>query len=294
MNAQVALALDRTSTRSQQLAAQRPPQVGSFEVEVDANLGAIWVTRKSDSSTSVTRQQLLDTQIVDEALERYLHRGNRFKILASAQRGIFSLGGDLAFFVDCILRQDRNGLASYATLAVDAIVNNLSGHGACNLGTLALVNGETQGGGFEAALSCHLLVAERGSHFGFPEPLFGMFPGMGGQALLAARVGGAVATRILRGSNRYPAEFLYDIGVVDYLVEPGTGTAWASRIVSRAQIATSAEAHRLAERREQLRTVTRGELDDSVARWTEQAMALNERQLRTMKYIIEMQSRRVA
>jgi DSF synthase len=294
MNAQVAVALEPAGTRSHRLPAHYPPNVKSFEVEVDAGLGTIWVTRKADSSASVTQQQLLDSQVVDEAIGRYLHRGYRFKVVRSAQRDVFSLGGDLSFFVDCIARRDQDGLAGYARLAVNAIANNLSGHGACNLKTIALVNGETQGGGFEAALSCHLTVAERGSHFGFPEPLFGMFPGMGGQPLLAARVGRAVAARIMRDSNRYPAEFLHEIGVIDYLAEPGSGAALVSRLVLRAEVETSPEARRLAERREQLRNVTRHELDESVARWTAQAMTLSERQIRTMKYIIEMQSRRAA
>ncbi len=294
MNALVAAALESASARSHRLPAHRPPNVKSFEVEADADLGTIWVTRKADSNASITQQQLLDSQVVDEAIGRYLHRGNRFKVVGSAQRDIFSLGGDLSFFVDCIACRDQNGLASYAALAVDAVANNLSGHGACNLYTVALVTGETQGGGFEAALSCHLIVAERGSYFGFPEPLFGMFPGMGGQSLLAARVGESVATRITRSANRYPAEFLYEIGVIDYLAELGSGAAFVSRLVLRAQIETSPEARRLAERREQLRSVTRHDLDESVANWTAQAMTLNGRQIRTMKYIIEMQSRRVA
>ncbi|MGE3876511.1 MAG: crotonase/enoyl-CoA hydratase family protein [Parvibaculaceae bacterium] len=294
MNAQVAVALDRTSNRSPRFPAQRPPHVESFEVTVDAAVRSIWVTRRPDSNASVTRQQLLDTQFVDGAIDCELHHGNRFKVLASAQRNVFSLGGDLAYFVDCIAHQDRNGLSTYATLAIDAIANNLSGHGARNLSTIALIAGETQGGGFEAALSCHFLIAERGSHFGFPEPLFGMFPGMGGEPLLAARVGEAVASRIVRNSNRYPAEFLFDIGVIDYLVEPGAGTAFASRLLLRTQVEDSVEAQRLAQRKAQLRAVTRAELEKSVARWTEQAMTLSARQIRTMKYIIEMQSRRVA
>lgn len=294
MNAQVAVALDRTSTRSPRFPAHRPPHVESFEVKVDAELGSIWVTRKADSSASITRQQLRDTQVVDEAIDRELYRGNRFKVLASAQRGVFSLGGDLSFFVDCIARQDRDGLSAYATLAIDAIANNVSGHGALNLDTIALITGETQGGGFEAALSCHLLVAERGSHFGFPEPLFGMFPGMGGKRLLSARVGEAVASRIMRSSNRYPAEFLHDIGVIDYLVEPGSGAAFVSRLLSRTRMESSVEAQRLALRKAQLGAITRSELEESIERWTEQAMVLNTRQIRTMKYIIEMQSRRVA
>jgi DSF synthase len=35
------------------------------------------------------------------------------------------------------------------------------------------------GGGFESLLSFNIIIAERGAKFGFPENIFGLFPGMG-------------------------------------------------------------------------------------------------------------------
>lgn len=294
MNAQVALALDRTGACAPQFPALRVPDVESFEIHVGADLAAIWVTRSARSNASVTLQQLRDTKMVDEAIDRDLGSDAKFKILSSRQKGVFSLGGDLSFFLDCISRRDRVGLLEYATLAIDAIGKNLSGHDAGHLATVALVTGETQGGGFEAALSCHTIVAERSASFGFPESLFGLFPGMGGEQLLAARVGGEVAARIVRSANRYTAEFLFEIGVLDYLVDQGAGAGFVTRLLSRAQTSTSEEAQRMAQRQERLRAVSRSALEQSIVRWTDQALSLEARQVRTMKYIVEMQSRRVA
>jgi DSF synthase len=47
------------------------------------------------------------------------------------------------------------------------------------LKTIALVQGDALGGGFECALSGNVLIAERGAKMGFPEILFNLFPGMG-------------------------------------------------------------------------------------------------------------------
>jgi DSF synthase len=45
--------------------------------------------------------------------------------------------------------------------------------------TIALVQGDALGGGFETALSSNVLIAERSAKLGFPEILFNLFPGMG-------------------------------------------------------------------------------------------------------------------
>jgi molybdopterin-guanine dinucleotide biosynthesis protein A len=41
------------------------------------------------------------------------------------------------------------------------------------------VQGDALGGGFESLLSFDIIIAEKGTKFGFPEQLFGLFPGMG-------------------------------------------------------------------------------------------------------------------
>jgi len=47
------------------------------------------------------------------------------------------------------------------------------------LTTISLAQGDALGGGFEAALSCSVIIAERRARFGFPEVMFNLFPGMG-------------------------------------------------------------------------------------------------------------------
>src|SRR3546814_13167359 len=57
----------------------------------------------------------------------------------------------------------------------------------CSSDLVALVDGDALGGGFELALACQTIVAESGVQMGFPEVLFGLFPGMGAYSLLSQR-----------------------------------------------------------------------------------------------------------
>ena len=86
--------------------------------------------------------------------------------------------------------------------------------------TAAIVRGRCLGGGFELALACDFVFAERTAVFGLPEIALGVFP-PAASALLPARVGLARATSaILTGATR-PADDWYRAGLVEQISEPG-------------------------------------------------------------------------
>jgi DSF synthase len=207
----------------------------------------------------------------------------RFRVLASALPGTFSLGGDLEFFARAIEVGDRHSLKQYANAAVDAIFENLSASGYDDLTTVSLVEGEAQGGGFEAALSSHILIAEKGCHFGFPEGLFGLFPGMGGGALLAARCGDSQAGRILGSTRRWRAEELYDCGVIDVLADAGHGRRVLSALMSD-PCTTVKKAYRT-----RFLGITKKSMIEDVDDWVERAMELSTRHVRAMRFIVKAQ-----
>ncbi len=117
---------------------------------------------------------------------------------------------------------DRDGLFDYARTCIDILHASATGYG-LPITTIALVQGEALGGGFEAALSANILIAERGARFGFPETVFGLFPGMGAFSFLARRVAPALAKRIIVSGKVYTAEELYQLGIVDQVVADGEG-----------------------------------------------------------------------
>jgi enoyl-CoA hydratase/carnithine racemase len=59
-----------------------------------------------------------------------------------------------------------------------------------------------------------VIIAERGAKFGFPENIFGLFPGMGAYSLVARRVGAAFAEEMMLGGRIYTAEEMKDVGLV--------------------------------------------------------------------------------
>lgn len=258
------------------------------DLEISVTDDVLWCTLKQDARRSVTMSQLKSIREIDEKLLQGTWGPVNFKILSSRLPGIFSLGGDLRFFLNCLEAGDRTSLTEYALLSIRAVWSNASGLAPRQINTVAVLQGEAQGGGFEAALSCDMIIAERGGFCGFPESLFGMFPGMGAETLLKSRVGLEVAQKIIRSANRYPAEFLFEIGVVDRLVPKGTAHLLARRVAS-GQEPFDFEGRR--ERR--LDTLNLNELVEGVERWVEQAFALSKKNVRAMSYIVAAQETNV-
>ena len=207
------------------------------------------------------------------------------RVILSRRPGVFSLGGDLAFFRSCIQNGDLYLLTDYAMTAIDAIWESITGSEIKNLLSIALVQGEAQGGGFEAALASHVLVAERGTWFGFPEGLFGLFPGMGAKQLLTARASSEKANKIIGSARRYSAEELYAEGIVDYLVDTGCGPKMVERLLNKS------DRNSLLALRDRFKDINREELEGTVLEWADLAMRLSLKNLRTIDYLIQAQSR---
>ena len=108
-------------------------------------------------------------------------------VVLASDANVFNLGGDLDLFCRLIRARNREHLLAYARQCVEGVYGfhaNLNR----NTHSIALVQGDALGGGFEAALSCQTIVAEKGVGMGFPEVLFDLFPGMGAYSFLCQRV----------------------------------------------------------------------------------------------------------
>jgi DSF synthase len=157
--------------------------------------------------------------------------------------------------------------------------------------TIALVQGDALGGGFEAALSCDVIIAERSAKFGFPEILFNLFPGMGAYSLLSRRLDGARAEKMILSGRIYTADELHSMGLVEQVVEDGKGQQAVREYVSRGSRrhngqSTLSAARRMVQplRLEELRAVT--EL------WVDAALRVSEVDLRKMGRLKAAQGRR--
>ena len=223
----------------------------------------------------------------------FRHAGREHRIehavFGSRTPGVFNLGGDLAMFIQAILRRDRKALTYYGDLCVNNVLRRLSGFGA-GVSTFSLVQGKAFGGGFECALSSEIIIAERSASFSFPEVLFNLFPGMGALSLLGRRVGLRKAEEIMMSGQIYTAKEMYDLGVVDEFCEDEQGLATACAIIKmRQRKRNSYRAMSLAKR--EFNPVSHAEMKAIVDIWVDAAMRLETRDLKMMGRLVRAQNK---
>lgn len=100
--------------------------------------------------------------------------------------------------------------------------------------TIAAVHGVTFGGGFELALVCDLIIADKMARFCFPELRLGLIPGFGGIPRLKRDLGNAVVRDLLLTGRSFNATKAQQIGLVSQVV--GEGEALQAARATAAQI----------------------------------------------------------
>jgi enoyl-CoA hydratase len=98
---------------------------------------------------------------------------------------------------------------------------------------IAAVEGYALAGGFELALTCDLIVASREARFGLPEVRRMLVANSGGLLRLPARIGHQAAAEIALTGEPMGAERLYDLGLVNRLVEEGEALAAARALAAQ-------------------------------------------------------------
>jgi DSF synthase len=263
----------------------------------DAAQGIMWTHFDSRPRPCVTKgllDEYLECQrIVTRVDKAALDAGNdcpiRFLVLASKTPGIYSLGGALHLFKRCIETRDRETLRQYALGCIEALhlmANNLF----LPLTTISLVQGEALGGGFEAALSCSVIIAERKARFGFPEVLFNLFPGMGAYSFLARRIGAVKTERIILSGSVFTAEEFHEIGIVDVLVNDGGGEGAVHTYVEKHKRRPNAY-ESVYRARQRYHPVTSEELTEIADIWVDAAMRVRAKDLRIMEMLVKSQDR---
>jgi enoyl-CoA hydratase/carnithine racemase len=84
--------------------------------------------------------------------------------------------------------------------------------------TLAAVQGRAEGGGFELALACDLIVASENAAFSNPEVTTAMLPIAGGMQRLADRIGRTRAARMAMFGDSISASEAFRLGFVSHLL----------------------------------------------------------------------------
>lgn len=274
------------------------PRYGEIEIGIDAAQETSWCWMSPTGAPSFTPGLLRDLSAHQRSIRTAFDatpEGDappiRQAVFASRLPGIYNLGGDLDLFAGWIRAGDREGLLSYATACIDVLHENAVGFDRPVI-TVALVQGDALGGGFEAALSCDIIVAERGSKFGLPEILFNLFPGMGAYSMLARRLGGLQAERMIASGKLYTAEELHALGLVQVLAEPGEGVAETHRLLAR-NLRRHNGLSALFRAGRRVAPLLYQELRDVTEIWVDAALRLEETDLRKMERLTAAQDKRL-
>ena len=276
-------------------AANRLLKSNNLDLMYDDTHGILWNFLSKDTTPYFSHEQLNDIRRVQIAISdgveldvpHYKSDEVRYVVFGSRIPNVFSLGGDLELFRELIEKRDRTALQFYAKKATDAVYHHATN--GRNIVTFSLVQGKAVGGGFEAALAGNVLVAERGTRMGFPEVLFGLFPGMGAYTLLRRRVDPITAERIITSAESYPAEELQQMGIVDILADPGDGERAVSSYIAKQRNRPGSAAFRKAINR--VHGIDHRELYTMADEWVDAAMELPKEYLKRIDRLARNQRR---
>ncbi len=272
-----------------------------YEVEFDPEFGTLWGFFNPSSTPCFSLSLLNDIRANDSTLELNggkvfhedaLHPVNYY-VVGSRARGVYNLGGDLSLFQMLIKTGDREALADYRRRCIDCIFPHIQHHGSPTMTTIALVQGDALGGGFETVLANDVIVAEEGTTMGLPEILFNLFPGMGAYSLLTRRLGRKAAEDMILSGKLYKAAELHEMGIVDVLAANGDGEKAAYDWIRKNHRRRNG-IQAMFQCREHVHPITREEMDRVVDVWVDAAMRLEEKDLKMMHRLVRAQSRRAS
>ena len=147
---------------------------------------------------------------IEQALDAFEQDDDVHGVVVTATGETFCAGADLkaAMSDPFSLVTERGGFAGIVKRHFDKTL-------------VAAINGRALGGGFEIALSCHLVVAAESAQFGLPEVKRGLVAGAGGMFRVAQRLPLAIALELVMTGDPITASRAAELGLVNRVVPDG-------------------------------------------------------------------------
>ena len=142
-------------------------------------------------------------------------------IIHSTLKAGFSAGADLRELYERAQELDiaaRVAGVRYFLERIHRVLDTIDGS---PLVTIAAVHGVCFGGGFELALACDLVIADKMARFCFPELRLGLVPGFGGIPRLKRDLGNSVVRDLLLTGRSINANRALAVGLVSQLAAEG-------------------------------------------------------------------------
>lgn len=203
-----------------------------------------------------------------ETLERFLRELDtdevRAVLIHSTLRRGFSAGADLRELHEAMNERPEHEHEAALGEVVDRVHGVMDTLDTLPVPTVAAVHGICFGGGFELALTCDVIIAERSARFAFPELRLGLLPGFGGIPRLRREVPNAVIRDLLLTGRSINARKAGALGLVSQVTAPGEGLHVARQA---ARQAARFDAEALRATKSFIKPLPRRELEDEKARF---------------------------
>jgi len=187
-----------------------------------------WVWREGVIELTLDREPANEIgSVMLTELERFVSAASALApetsvcIIHSARKQGFSAGADLRelYHAAAALPESQRltGIRDFLE-RIHSVLNFLD---AASFVTIAAVHGVCFGGGFELALACDIMVADKMARFAFPELRLGLIPGFGGIPRLKRDLGNAFVRDLLLTGRSVNAARAQSIGLVAQLASEG-------------------------------------------------------------------------
>ena len=142
-------------------------------------------------------------------------------IISSARKTGFCAGADLRQLYregQALAPAERSARVRNFLERIHRVMNTLD---AAPMTTIAAVHGVVFGGGFELALTCDLIIADKMARFCFPELRLGLIPGFGGIPRLKRDAGNGIVRDLLLTGRSVNAQKAQSAGIVSQVTAEG-------------------------------------------------------------------------
>jgi enoyl-CoA hydratase/carnithine racemase len=182
--------------------------------------GTIEIALHRETCNEIGSLTLVELERFAEALPSLSNKAHAL-IVYSTQKAGFSAGADLRELFQRGQQMEKaealRGVREFLE-RIHAVMNALD---AAPITTIAAVHGVTFGGGFELALVCDIIIADRMARFCFPELRLGLIPGFGGIPRLKRDLGNAVVRDLLLTGRSFNVMKAQQIGLVSQIAAEG-------------------------------------------------------------------------
>jgi enoyl-CoA hydratase/carnithine racemase len=165
-------------------------------------------------------QSLAEFEEFIEELPHLEERAHALVIYSTLNCG-FSAGADLRELYRRTCGMEKQFAVAEVRNSLQRTHETMNALDASRLTTIAAVHGVVFGGGFELALTCDMIIADKTARFCFPELRLGLIPGFGGIPRLKRDLGNAVVRDLLLTGRSFNSTKGQQIGLVSQVVAEG-------------------------------------------------------------------------